>query len=158
MGRKPSHSQKTSQDVVHRTLTFLRGEQNLKAYQVHLRDLSLEALPKLGEAYRLKLLFDDFWYIDEPEKAESFLAFWCDLAMEAGIEQFSKFAQTVQDHWKGITNYTKYHLSNGILEGINSKVQLAKARARGYRNTDNFINMIYFLTGKLKFDYPLYST
>ena len=29
---------------------FLRGEQNLKAYQVHLRDLSLETLPKLGEA------------------------------------------------------------------------------------------------------------
>jgi transposase len=32
------------------------------------------------------------------------------------------------------------------LEGINSKVQLAKRRAKGYRNTDNFINMIYFLT------------
>ncbi|HCJ51847.1 MAG TPA: ISL3 family transposase, partial [Gallionella sp.] len=49
-------------------------------------------------------------------------------------------------------------ITNGILEGINSKVQLAKRRARGYRNTGNFINMIYFLCGKMKFDYPLYFT
>ena len=38
---------------------------------------------------------------------------------------------------------------------FNSKIQLAKRRARGYRNINNFINMIYFLCGKLKFDYPL---
>jgi len=36
--------------------------------------------------------------------------------------------------------------------------QLAKRRARGYRNINNFINMIYFLCGKMKFDYPLYFT
>jgi len=30
----------------------------------------------------------------------------------------------------------------GILEGINSKIQLAKRRARGFRNIKNFINMI----------------
>jgi transposase len=137
---------------------FLKSEKNLLDYQLALRDLSLETLPGLGEAYRLKVLFDDFWTIRDPEKAQSFLAFWCDLAADAAIGPFVKFAKTVAQHWAGITNYTKYHLSNGILEGINSKVQLAKARARGYRNIQNFINMIYFLTGMLKFDYPLYST
>jgi len=121
-------------------------------------ELVLETLPTLGEAYRPKILFDDLWYIKEPEEAQGSLAFWCDLVTEAGIEQFSRSARTVHEHWMGITNYTKYHLSNGIPEGINSKVQLAKARARGYRNTDYFINMIYFLTAKLKFDHPLYST
>jgi transposase len=50
----------------------------------------------------------------------------------------------------------KSKISNGILEGINSKIQLAKKRARGYRNTANFINMLYFTCGKLKFDYPQY--
>ncbi len=38
------------------------------------------------------------------------------------------------------------------------KIQLAKRRARGYRNTSNFVKMIYFLCGKLKFNYPLYLT
>ncbi|MFT5778199.1 MAG: transposase, partial [Crocinitomicaceae bacterium] len=54
-------------------------------------------------------------------------------------------------------NYTKSKINNGILEGINSKVQLAKKRARGYRNINNFINMIYFIVGKLKCSYPQYS-
>ncbi len=101
---------------------------------------------------------DDFWTIRDPEKAQSFLAFWCDLAADAAIGPFVKFVKTVAQHWAGITNYTEYYLSNGIIEGVNSKVQPAKARASGYRNIQNFINMIYFLTGKLKFDCPLYST
>ncbi|SDW77507.1 Transposase [Nitrosomonas communis] len=41
-----------------------------------------------------------------------------------------------------------------ILESINNKIQLAKRRARGYRNINNFINMIYFLYGKLRFTLP----
>jgi len=61
----------------------------------------------------------------------------------------------LKSHWSGINNYFKSKLNNGILEGINSKIQLAKKRARGFRNIDNFINMIYFIAGKLKFDYPL---
>ncbi len=43
------------------------------------------------------------------------------------------------------------------MEGIKNKIQLAKRRARGYRNMNNFINMIYFIAGKLKFNYPHYS-
>ncbi len=72
------------------------------------------------------------------------------------LPAFMKFARTVKSHWNGIVHFVESRLSNGILEGINHKVQLAKRRARGFRNIDNFINMIYFLCGKLKFDYPRY--
>ncbi|NBC26434.1 MAG: ISL3 family transposase, partial [Bacteroidetes bacterium] len=68
------------------------------------------------------------------------------------------FVKTVKKHWDGILNYITSKLTNGILEGINSKIQLIKRRARGYRNTRNFINMIYFTCGKLQFDYPHEST
>jgi len=60
-----------------------------------------------------------------------------------------KFAATLKAHWSGIINYVHAKIFNGILEGINSKTQLAKRRVRGYRNTQNFINMIYFIAGKL---------
>ncbi|WP_211224670.1 transposase, partial [Oceanospirillum beijerinckii] len=36
-------------------------------------------------------------------------------------------------------------LTNARLEGMNSLFQAARARARGYRNTENFINMIYLI-------------
>ncbi len=57
-----------------------------------------------------------------------------------------------------MTRIQQTKITNGILEGLNCKIQLAKRRARGYRNIENFKNMIYFLCGKLKFDYPLYFT
>jgi transposase len=68
-----------------------------------------------------------------------------------------KFAQTVKVHLSGIIYLIETHITNAILESVNNKIQMAKRRARGYRNVDNVINMIYFLCGKLKFDYPLNS-
>lgn len=122
------------------------------------KDLLLEMYPKLAEGYRLKVMFQEFWDISNKEDAESYLAFWCDMAQDSGIFPFMKFVKTIKSHWTGIINYIESKISNGILEGINSKIQLVKRRARGYRNIQNFINMIYFTSAKLKFDYPLYST
>lgn len=136
--------------------TFLRN--SLSPEQKSERDFLMEMYPKLGEGYRLKELFRDFWDMEDKEEAESFLAYWCDIAMDSGIFPFQRVVQTIKSHWKGIINYIKSQINNGILEGLNSKIQLAKKRARGYRNTTNFINMIYFICGKLKFDYPLLTT
>jgi len=136
--------------------TFLKNKLSPKIKDE--RDLLMEFYPKLGEGYRLKLLFNDFWELQNKEEAESYLAFWCDLANESGIFPFIKAAKTIKAHWSGIINYIESRVNNGILEGLNSKIQLAKKRARGYSNIDNFINMIYFTCGKLKFDYPSYLT
>ena len=147
-----------------------RGNELLKGYKYTLlkskltpklkeeRDLLLEYYPRLGEGYRFKQLFTEFWDIKDKQEAEAYLAFWCDIVEESKIQPFIKVANTIKAHWLGIVNYIESRINNGILEGINSKIQLAKKRARGYRNIRNFINMIYFICGKLKFDYPLYLT
>ena len=135
---------------------FLKANKNLSDRQRSDRNDLIELLPTIGEAYRLTQLFDDFWTMENKEDSEGFLAYWCDLAKESKIYPLIRFANTVKAHWTGIANYTTNRISNGILEGTNSKIQLAKRRARGYRNKTNFINMIYFLCGKLKFNYPLY--
>jgi transposase len=74
---------------------------------------------------------------------------------KTNIQPMIKAANTIRAHWSGIINFIKSKISNGILEGINSKIQLAKKRARGYRNNDNFRAMILFIAGKLNFSYPL---
>jgi transposase len=136
--------------------TFLKNKLSPKLKEE--RDFLLEMYPKLGEGYRLKHLFQEFWDLKDREEAEAYLSFWCDMADDSGIFPFQKVVRTIKAHWSGIINYIESRISNGILEGLNSKIQLAKKRARGYRNTKNFINMIYFTCGKLKFDYPLYLT
>lgn len=136
--------------------TLLKSENNLSKRQKAERENLIELLPKIGKAYRLKTLFNDFWEFDNIEEGSAFLAYWCDLVKEEGIFPFNKFVATIKAHWTGIVNYIESKIANGIMEGINNKIQLAKRRARGYRNITNFINMIYFISGKLKFNYPQY--
>jgi transposase len=138
--------------------TFLKNRVNLsEKQQAQLAEL-ITLYPTLGAAYRLKVLFNDLWDMPDKPAAEAFLTQWCQAVEAAKIPAFKDFAKTVKAHWHGIVHFVESRLTNGILEGINHKVQLAKRRARGFRNTANFINMIYFLCGKLKFDYPLYFT
>jgi transposase len=137
---------------------FLKNQKNLTDRQRMIKFELIDAFPVLGEAVRLVELFDDFYTFDDKEQSAAFLSWWCDLVEESGISSFKKFVKTIHTHWQGIINYTEAKISNGILEGINSKIQLAKRRARGFRHVTNFIHMIYFIAGDLKFDYPLDST
>lgn len=138
--------------------TFLKNNKHLSESQKKQREELIELYPKLGEAFRLKELFNDFWNFSDLEEAVAFLAYWCDLVRDSDIIHFKKFVNTINAHWTGVINYIKSKISNGILESINSKIQLTKRRSRGFRNINNFINMIYFVAGKLKYNYPLFST
>lgn len=138
--------------------TFLKNRDNLSEKQEKSLTELILLYPTLGEAYRLKTLFNDLWEMPDKKAATAFLRQWCKEVTTAKIPAFERFANTVRAHWSGILHFVETHISNGILEGINSKVQLAKRRARGYKNMKNFINMIYLLCGKMKFDYPLYFT
>jgi transposase len=58
-------------------------------------------------------------------------------------------AHTVKRHWNGILRWFDSKIANGLIEGINSLVQAAKAKARGYRSARNLKAMIYLLAVKL---------
>ena len=88
------------------------------------------------------------------EEAEPLLKSWYYWAIRSQVEQVKRVARTVKEHWNGILNWFDSKLSNGFLEGINSLLQAAKARARGYRSTKNLINMAYMIAGKLDFGLP----
>jgi transposase len=138
--------------------TLLYRYENLTAGKQDELDYLLMAFPRLGEGYRLKELFGIFWELNDTEDALGFLTYWCDMVMETDIQPFKQFVKTIKAHWSGIINYVKAKINSGVMEGINNKIQLAKRRARGYRNTENFKNMIYFIAGKLKFNYPYYPS
>lgn len=134
--------------------TFLRNNSTLSERKRKERDELITLFPTLGEAYRLKVLFDDFWDFEDPTEAEDFLKDWCKQAKEAKINPYLKIVNTLKAHWSGIVNYIKSKINNGILEGINSKIQLAKRRARGYSNLQNLSMMIYLIAGNLIFNHP----
>jgi transposase len=110
------------------------------------------ALPELhlktGRAYRMKLAFQDAYRLRGDDAIEALHA-WCRWAARSRLPDFQRVARTVRKHWEGVTRYFTSGLTNAILEGINSLIQAAKARARGYRNTENLIKIVYLIAGKL---------
>lgn len=146
--------QKECKELKGHKYTLLRNPENLTDKKLAELANLVKLYPKIGEGYRLKELFKEFWKFDHPAQAERFLNDWCKQAAGSGIFPFQKVVNTIRAHWSGIMNFVRSQITNGILEGINSKIQLAKKRARGYRNLNNFINMIYFLCGKLNLSYP----
>jgi len=46
--------------------------------------------------------------------------------------------------------YCKHQITNGIAEGLNSKIMSIKRRACGFRNVENFKTAIYFNCGGLR--------
>ena len=64
-------------------------------------------------------------------------------------------ARSVKAHWEGILNYISTQINNGVLEAINGLIQSVKRKARGCRNTEKLITIIYLSCGKLMFDIPV---
>jgi transposase len=69
--------------------------------------------------------------------------------MKSNIEPMKKTARTLSNFKEGIVNTIIYKITNGIAEGINSKIQKLNQIANGYRNYNNLRTAILFFNGKL---------
>jgi transposase len=128
---------------------WLRNPDNLSDRQ----RATLDALPtrtlKTARAYQIRLAFQDLYAEDSPDSAAVYLKKWYFWATHSRLEPVIAAARTVKRHWDGILRWFHSKIANGLIEGINSLLQAAKAKARGYRSTRNLKAMVYLLAGKL---------
>ena len=134
---------------------WLKNPENLTEKQrKQLETLRYENL-KTAKVYQMKLTFQDIYRtIREPEAAREAIKKWLSWAVRSRLEPIKRFAKTVKSHFAGIMRYFTSRLTSGAIEGINSRIQEIKRRARGFRNVHNFINMIYLETAGLDMDLP----
>jgi len=147
--------QRERPELKHTRYLWLKNPERLSAQQRSvletLRPKSLHL--KTVKAYQIRLAFQELWQ-QPPAPAEAFLKKWYFWATHSRLEPITQCAKTIKKHWQGILNWFQSRVNNGILEGINSMIQAARARARGYRTIKNFITMIYLISGKLDFRLP----
>ena len=74
---------------------------------------------------------------------------WIKEAWASDLAPIKKFVNMLRKHWYGVKNYFYSLSTNAYAERINLKIQEIKRNAKGYRNTFNFIIMIYFYLGGL---------
>jgi len=133
---------------------WLKNRNNFTANQsVRFDELSQLNL-KTARAYQIKANFQEFYNMPDRETGLIYLKQWYFWATHSRIEAMIKVAKTIKQHWDGILNWFDSQLTNALLEGMNSLIQAAKSRARGYRSNRNFIAMAYLIGAKLEFDLP----
>jgi len=104
---------------------------------------------KVSRAWAIKELFRRFWDYSYVGCAERHYKRWYSWAIRSRLEPIKKEARMIKNHLPNIMNYFKYHITNAVAEGLNSKIQTVKANARGYRSFESFRISILFYCGKL---------
>ncbi len=147
--------QKDRPELAKSRYIWLKNPDNLKQSQINtLEKLTVRKLNlKTSRAYHIRLNFQEL-FNQSPETAKTFLKKWYFWATHSRLEPMKDAAYTIKRHWDGVLQWFKSQMNNGILEGINSLIQAAKAKARGYRTTKNLIAMIYLIGGKFNFGLP----
>ena len=126
----------------------LKNEINLTKKQRETRARLSQMNLKTMKALHIREGFQEIYKANTFEDFESLLTQWLAWACRSRLDPIIKVAQTIKTHWDGIVRWKKSQINNGILEGLNSVIQAAKRKARGYK-FEHFKTMALLLTGKL---------
>ena len=122
------------------------------------RECQLAALTRLhlktARAYRIRVAFQEVYNQPNWDWGAQFLDRWYSWAIRSRLEPIKEAARTIKKHRDGILAWFDSHIANGLIESINSLVQAAKAKARGYRSLRNLIAITYLIAGKIDIRIP----
>jgi transposase len=133
---------------------WLKNLSNLSASQQDKIGALATSHLKTARAYRIRLAFQEFYTLSTRSDAEAYLMKWYFWATHSRLPAMVDAAKSVKRHWDGILRWFDSKIANGLMEGVNSLVQAAKAKARGYRSTRNLKAIIYLVAGKLPLQLP----
>lgn len=110
--------------------------------------------PKTGRAFRMVQSLDTVYSskdIFEARERFNSLFRWL---RKSRLEPMKRVALTLKKYMEEILSIFTTRLTNAICEGINSMIQAAKRKARGYHTIEGFSCMIYLIAAKLQLACP----
>jgi transposase len=115
---------------------LLKNPENLDEGRKELDRLmaALRLNEPLAIAYYLKEDLRQIWSQPNKRTARRVLNDWLARARASGIRMLVQFADTLETHQEGVLNYYDYKITTAALEGTNTKIQLMKRQAYGYRD------------------------
>lgn len=120
---------------------LLKNPENLCAKRGEYQRLqeALRINAPLATAYYMKEDLRQIWEQEDKATAREVLSDWIRRAEASGIRMLAQFARTLALHRTGILNWYDCPISTGPLEGTNTKIQLMKRQAYGYRDKEFFM-------------------
>ncbi len=128
---------------------WLRKGENLSPKRWEdLNALRLRAL-KTAEAWAVKEMVMSLWIYKTRSWARKAWEQSLHWAKQTGLGPVVSVAETLERHLQGILNAIVLRATNGMAEGINSRIQWIKKMACGFRNRERFRRAILFHLGGL---------
>jgi len=128
---------------------WLYAEENLSDRQLErfeaLKDVSL----KTGRAWSIKEVFREFLDCSNRGEAQQCFKLWYQWAIRSRLPAVEKVARMFKRHLAQILNYFDHRITNGPIEGLNSRIQGLIKKAYGYRDKERLKNDIFFHLGDL---------
>ena len=107
--------------------------------------------------YRAFLMREELrllYHLDDPRLAPAHLDAWLAWASRSRLRPFVRLARTLRSHRDGILAAIGLGLSNGRLEGLNSKIRLISHRAFGFHSPDPLIALVYLCCTSITIELP----
>lgn len=110
---------------------------------------------RLYRAFLLKEELRALYHEVLPHRAAEHLEAWLRWAQRSKLAPFVRLARTIREHREGVLAAVRLGLSNGRLEGLNSKVRLISHRSFGFHSAAPLIALVYLCCGGIEIDLPL---
>lgn len=133
---------------------WLKNREDLKERELTPFEALRTSALATAKAYRYREELQGLYRQETRAEAERYFAQWYRSAIRCRLEPVKKLARTLKQHEAGLLRWFESRITNGLLEGMNSLVQAAKARARGYRSAHYMATIVYLLLSKLDFKLP----
>jgi transposase len=107
--------------------------------------------------YRAFLLREELrllYHLPDPALAPDHLDAWLAWASRSRLRPFVRLARTLRAHRDGILAAIRLGLSNGRLEGLNSKIRLISHRAFGFHSPQPLIALVYLCCAGITIELP----
>src|SRR5262245_51520258 len=119
---------------------LLKNPENLDSDRDEHRRLqeALRLNAPLATAYYLKEDLRQIWMQPDKRTARRVFRDWLARARASDIRMLVQFADTLESYQDGILAYYDYPISTGPLEGNNTKIQVMKRQAYGFRDQEFF--------------------
>ena len=137
-------------NMKHKRWIILKKESNLNKEEKESLDQIMNNNDRLFKAYLLKEQIISIFSEEKQsfDKIQERITKWFENILSNDMDEFQGVMNTMQNYLYGILNYFRYGMTNAIAEGFNTKVNVIKRRAYGFRDIEYFALKIFQSTAR----------
>ncbi len=134
--------------------SLLKSPQKQTVGQLALLGEVQQANKPLYRAFLLKEELRVLYQLEHPHLAPAHLDAWLAWASRSKLDPFVKLARTIRAHREGILAAIHIGLSNGRLDGLNSRIRLISHRSFGFHSAAPLIALVYLCCAGITIELP----